>query len=43
MTTIDALDVHLWHIRSPYPDAVPLVLTHGWPGSLLEFERTIGR
>jgi pimeloyl-ACP methyl ester carboxylesterase len=34
---VDGLDVHLVHARSPRPDATPLVLTHGWPGSFLEF------
>ena len=37
MTHIDGLDIHFLHLRSPEPDAVPLVLTHGWPGSVLEF------
>ena len=30
--------IHFLHVRSPHPDALPLVLTHGWPGSVLEFE-----
>jgi pimeloyl-ACP methyl ester carboxylesterase len=38
VTAIDGLDVHALHVRSPHPEAVPLVLTHGWPGSFLEFE-----
>lgn len=33
MTTIDGAHVHFLHVRSPEPDAIPLVLTHGWPGS----------
>lgn len=37
MTQIDGLDIHFLHLRSPEPDALPLVLTHGWPGSVLEF------
>ncbi|HQZ48310.1 MAG TPA: epoxide hydrolase [Microbacteriaceae bacterium] len=37
MTTIDGLDIHFLHVRSPEPDATPLVLTHGWPGSVIEF------
>ncbi|KUJ65936.1 epoxide hydrolase, partial [Streptomyces albus subsp. albus] len=37
ITTIDGADVHFLHVRSPEPDAVPLILTHGWPGSFLEF------
>jgi epoxide hydrolase len=42
-TLIDGLAVHFLHVRSPRPDAMPLVLTHGWPGSFLEFERTLAR
>jgi pimeloyl-ACP methyl ester carboxylesterase len=42
MTRIDGLDVHFLHIRSRHPGAVPLIMTHGWPGSFLEFERTLG-
>ena len=34
---IDGLDIHALHVRSPRADAVPLVLTHGWPGSIIEF------
>jgi pimeloyl-ACP methyl ester carboxylesterase len=41
-TTIDGLDIHFVHIRSPHPGAVPLVMTHGWPGSFLEFEQVLG-
>ena len=37
LATIDGLDIHFLHIRSPNPDARPLILTHGWPGSVLEF------
>ena len=36
-TTIDGLTIHFLHARSPRPDAFPLVLTHGWPGSVVEF------
>lgn len=36
-TTIDGLGIHFLHRRSPRPDATPLVLTHGWPGSVAEF------
>jgi pimeloyl-ACP methyl ester carboxylesterase len=36
-TQIDGVDVHAIHVRSPHPDALPLVLTHGWPGSIVEF------
>ena len=35
-TTIDGLDIHFLHIRSPEPDALPLVITHGWSGSVVE-------
>ncbi|MFC8733870.1 epoxide hydrolase family protein [Luteimicrobium sp. NPDC057192] len=34
---IDGLHVHFVHVRSPRPDATPLIVTHGWPGSFLEF------
>ena len=38
-TAVDGLDIHFLHVRSPHPRAVPLVMTHGWPGSFLEFEQ----
>ena len=41
-TTIDGANVHFLHVRSPEPDALPLVLTHGWPGSVVEFLDVIG-
>jgi epoxide hydrolase len=41
-TTIDGLDLHFLHVRSPHPAAVPLVMTHGWPGSVVEFGKVIG-
>ncbi len=37
MTRIDDLDIHFLHLQSPEPDALPLVMTHGWPGSVFEF------
>src|ERR1700730_7235556 len=40
--TVDGLGVHLLHVRSSEPDALPLVLTHGWPGSIVEFLKVIG-
>jgi pimeloyl-ACP methyl ester carboxylesterase len=40
--TVDGLGIHFVHARSPHPDAVPLVLTHGWPGSVVEFGRVLG-
>jgi pimeloyl-ACP methyl ester carboxylesterase len=36
MTEIDGLDIHFIHIRSPHQSALPLIVTHGWPGSILE-------
>lgn len=42
MTEIDGQDIHFLHVRSPEPDAVPLILTHGWPNSIVEFTRLIG-
>ena len=41
-TTIDAQNIHFLHVRSPEPDALPLILTHGWPGSIVEFLNIIG-
>src|SRR5256886_5685054 len=41
-TTIDGANVYFLHVRSPEPDALPLVLTHGWPGSVVEFLDVIG-
>jgi pimeloyl-ACP methyl ester carboxylesterase len=41
-TVIDGLDIHFLHIRSPHAGAMPLVMTHGWPGSFVEFERVLG-
>ena len=41
-TVIDGLGIHFLHVRSPEPDATPLLLTHGWPGSVLEFRDVIG-
>jgi epoxide hydrolase len=42
ITTIDDLQLHFLHLRSPHPDAIPLIMTHGWPGSFFEFERVLG-
>ncbi len=42
LTELDGLDIHFLHIRSPHPDALPLILTHGWPGSIIEFTKVIG-
>ncbi|WP_371537548.1 epoxide hydrolase 1 [Streptomyces sp. NBC_00466] len=41
-TTIDGANIHFAHIRSPEPDATPLIMTHGWPGSIVEFARVAG-
>ncbi|GII59531.1 hypothetical protein Pth03_79200 [Planotetraspora thailandica] len=41
-TVIDGLGIHLLHVRSRHPKAMPLLLTHGWPGSVLEFRHVIG-
>ncbi len=41
-TTIDGLDIYFIHVRSKQPNAMPLLITHGWPGSVLEFLKTIG-
>ena len=41
-TRIDDLDIHFLHARSPEPDAVPLIITHGWPGTFVEFLDVIG-
>jgi epoxide hydrolase len=40
-TEIDGLDIHFIHQRSPHADAFPLVITHGWPGSIAEFQKVI--
>ncbi len=41
VTEIDGLDIHFIHQRSPHPDALPLIITHGWPGSIAEFQKII--
>jgi pimeloyl-ACP methyl ester carboxylesterase len=41
-TVIDGLAIHLIHVRSPHEGALPLVITHGWPGSIVEFLKVIG-
>ena len=40
-TEIDGLGIHFIHVRSPDPDALPLVMTHGWPGSVIEFLKVL--
>lgn len=42
VTEIDDLDVHFIHVRSPHQNAMPMIMTHGWPGSILEFLKVIG-
>lgn len=42
VTTIDGVDIHFIHVRSKHPDALPLIITHGWPGSVIEQIKTIG-
>ena len=41
VTAIDGLDIHFVHQRSPHDDAFPLLITHGWPGSFVEFHKVI--
>jgi hypothetical protein len=36
ITEVDGLDIHFIHVRSQHEDALPLIVTHGWPGSILE-------
>jgi pimeloyl-ACP methyl ester carboxylesterase len=43
MTEIDGLDIHFIHVRSKNPKALPLVINHGWPGSVLEQIKLVGR
>jgi pimeloyl-ACP methyl ester carboxylesterase len=40
-TNINDLDIHFIHQKSPHPDAYPLIITHGWPGSIIEFHKVI--
>jgi pimeloyl-ACP methyl ester carboxylesterase len=42
ITRIDGLDIHFIHVKSKHADALPLIMTHGWPGSVLELVKTIG-
>jgi pimeloyl-ACP methyl ester carboxylesterase len=41
-TEFDGLGIHFLHVRSPNPAALPLIVTHGWPGSVMEFMKVIG-
>ena len=42
MTEIDGVDIHFIHVRSPHEDALPLIMTHGWPGSVVELLDSVG-
>jgi pimeloyl-ACP methyl ester carboxylesterase len=42
MTEIDGLDIHFLHARSPHANALPLIITHGWPGSVVEMLNVVG-
>ena len=42
VTTIDGLDIHFIHVRSRHPNALPVIVTHGWPGSIIEQLKIIG-
>src|SRR5712691_1090980 len=42
MTEIDGMDIHFIHVRSPHENALPLIITHGWPGSVVEMLNVIG-
>ena len=41
-TEIDGVDIHFIHVSSPHEDALPLIMTHGWPGSVIELLRPVG-
>jgi pimeloyl-ACP methyl ester carboxylesterase len=42
LTEIDGLDIHFIHVKSPHDDALPLIITHGWPGSIIEMLNVVG-
>ncbi|GIM91996.1 epoxide hydrolase family protein [Paractinoplanes toevensis] len=42
VTEIDGVDIHFIHVRSPHPNALPVIITHGWPGSVIELLNIIG-
>jgi pimeloyl-ACP methyl ester carboxylesterase len=42
ITTIDGIDIHFIHVRSKEPNAMPIIISHGWPGSVFELLKTIG-
>jgi pimeloyl-ACP methyl ester carboxylesterase len=41
-TSIDGVDIHFLHVKSPHDNALPLIMTHGWPGSVIELLETVG-
>src|ERR1043165_4854792 len=41
-TNIDGVDIHFLHVKSPHENALPLIMTHGWPGSVVELLETVG-
>jgi pimeloyl-ACP methyl ester carboxylesterase len=42
ITEIDGVHIHFIHVRSPHENALPLIMTHGWPGSVVELLETVG-
>ncbi|MHC8382065.1 epoxide hydrolase family protein [Pseudomonas sp. LB3P14] len=42
VTTLDGVDIHFIWVRSPHPNALPMIMTHGWPGSVFEFIKVVG-
>ncbi|MFF1634185.1 epoxide hydrolase family protein [Leifsonia sp. NPDC058248] len=42
LTELDGLDIHFLHVKSPHENALPLIITHGWPGSIIEMLNVIG-
>jgi pimeloyl-ACP methyl ester carboxylesterase len=42
VTKIDGVDIHFIHVKSRHPNAMPLIMTHGWPGSVIELLETVG-
>jgi pimeloyl-ACP methyl ester carboxylesterase len=42
VTKIDGVDIHFIHVKSPHANALPLIMTHGWPGSVIELLETVG-
>jgi pimeloyl-ACP methyl ester carboxylesterase len=42
VTTLDGVEIHFIWVRSPHPNALPMIMTHGWPGSVFEFIKVVG-